>query len=248
MLELGSMAEEVKRRVPTAFIKATAFASLSEAELEDIASLFRLRRFDQGEFLFHEDNPARTYYLIARGQVKVLQTSAEGYEVILHVLGPGELVGALPTLGEGNYPASTVAMSGVTAFAISSDDFEGVLSRYPQVTRNLLRFATRVIQNAHRKLRELATERVERRIARTLTRLVSQLGRASEEGIVIDTPLSRQDLAEMTGTTLFTVSRTLKGWERRGILRARRKQVIITNPHALVTIGEDLPERERQAP
>ena len=105
----------------------------------------------------------------------------------------------------------------------------------------MLRFATRVVQTSHNKIRELSTERVERRIARALSRLASQLGRQTEEGILLDFPLSRQDLAEMTGTTVFTVSRTLKAWERLEILQLGRERIVIAAPHELITIGEDLP-------
>jgi CRP-like cAMP-binding protein len=97
-----------------------------------------------------------------------------------------------------------------------------------------------VLQASHEKLREMATERVEQRIARTLARLANQIGKQTEAGILIDAPLTRQDLAEMTGTTVFTVSRTLKSWEREGILQVGREKVTITNPHRLVVLGEDL--------
>ncbi|HLF29060.1 MAG TPA: Crp/Fnr family transcriptional regulator [Anaerolineae bacterium] len=223
------------------FNQAEVFRGLAAAQLAEIAARFSARTFERGALLFLEGDPAQTYYLIAAGQLKILQTSAEGNEVILHLLGPGELVGALPTLGEGAYPASASALSDVTVFAISAADFEGILSRYPAVARNLLRFAARQLQATHHRLRELATERVERRIARTLSRLAAQIGRRESEGIVLDTPLSRQSLAELTGTTLFTASRVLKEWERRGILRVGREQVTILQPHALTVIAEDLP-------
>jgi CRP-like cAMP-binding protein len=91
------------------------------------------------------------------------------------------------------------------------------------------------------RYRELATEKVERRIARTLLRLAAQSGRRVAEGVLIDIPLTRQDIAQMTGTTLFTVSRTLSEWERQGLLSVGRERVVIREPHALVKIAEDLP-------
>ncbi len=123
----------------------------------------------------------------------------------------------------------------------TAEQFQDILEAYPRITKNLLSFATRVVQTSHKKIRELATERVERRIARALSRLASQLGRETEKGILLDFPLSRQDLAEMTGTTLFTVSRTLKEWERQEILLLGRERIVITAPHQLISIGEDLP-------
>jgi CRP-like cAMP-binding protein len=162
-------------------------------------------------------------------------------EVILHMLGPGELVGAFPTLGKGTYPASAQAFTDLVAYSISSEAFDDILENHNVVAVNLLRFSTRVLQASLGKLREMATERVEQRIARTLARLANQIGRQTEAGILIDVPLTRQDLAEMAGTTMFTISRTLKSWEREGILKVSREKVTITDPHRLVVLGEDFP-------
>ncbi len=227
--------------IHTIFSRANFFADLTEEDLARIATRFKKRIFKRDTFLFIEGESAKTYYLVAEGQVKILQTSAEGFDVILHILGPGELIGALPTIETATYPASAQTLNEVVAFAIPASDFEEILHDYPAVALNLLKFSARVLQTSLNKIREMATERVERRIARTLARLANQMGRETKEGILIDVPLSRQDLAEMTGTTIFTVSRTLKEWERAGILRAGRQKVIVTDPHRLVSIGEDLP-------
>jgi CRP-like cAMP-binding protein len=232
---------EEERSTPQAFSHAKVFSNLSKETLADIAKRFKAREYQRGDILFIEGEPARTYFIIGEGQVKVFQSSADGFEVILHVLGPGELVGALPTLGEGTYPASAQAFTDLVAYSISSEAFDLIIDEHHIVAANLLRFATRVLQASHEKLREMATERVEQRIARTLARLANQIGRQTEAGILIDVPLTRQDLAEMTGTTLFTVSRTLKAWERQGILKVGREKVTITDPHRLVVFGEDLP-------
>jgi CRP-like cAMP-binding protein len=226
--------------VHPALANAPIFAGLSDMDREAIAGVFRLRRFPRDTALFLEGDPAEVYYLLAEGQVKVVQTSAEGVEVILHLLGPGDLLGALPNLDEGTYPASAIALTEVDAYAVSPLDFEAILKRYPAAALTLLRFAASHLRSTHARLRELATERAERRIARTLSRLAGQIGQRTERGVVLNAPLSRQDLAEMAGTTLFTVSRTLKDWERRGIVIAGRGQLTILNTHALMAIGEDL--------
>jgi CRP-like cAMP-binding protein len=227
--------------VPAIFSRADFFAGLTEEDLAHIVTRFKKRAFDRDSFLFLEGEQAKTFYLIAEGQVKILQTSAEGFDVIMHILGSGELIGALPTIETGTYPASAQALSEVIAFSIPASDFNEILHAYPAATLNLLRFSARVLQTSLQKIREMSTERVERRIARTLARLANQMGCETKEGILVDAPLTRQDLAEMTGTTIFTVSRTLKEWERDGILHVGRQRVIITDPHRLVSIGEDLP-------
>jgi CRP-like cAMP-binding protein len=228
-------------RLHPAFLQVNIFEGLSSPEVEAISRHFRIKSLDDNTFLFHEDEEAATFYLLLEGQVKIQQSTAEGFEVILHILGPGNIIGALPSLGEGTYPASALTLGKVLIASTHAEVFHDILEQYPRMTKNLLRFATRVVQTSHKKIRELATERVERCIARALSRLASQLGIQTEEGILLDFPLSRQDLAEMTGTTVFTVSRTLKEWERLGILQLGRERIIILAPHQLIAIGEDLP-------
>jgi CRP-like cAMP-binding protein len=223
------------------FAQAPVFAGLGESELALIAAQFRPLRRQRDDLLLLEGSPAEVYYLIAEGRVKIIQASADGEEVILHILGPGELVGALPNLNDGTYPASAAALGDVLVYAISPDEFEVILRRHPAVAINLLHFAAAKLRSAHDRLRELTTERVERRIARTLTRLARQIGRKTEAGVLLDARLSRQDLAELSGTSLFTVSRTLKDWERRGLVEAGRERIVVRDSHGLMRLAEDLP-------
>lgn len=232
----------------TTLARAPLFAGLRPPDLADLAARFQPRSFSRHATLFHEGHPAHAYYLIADGRVKIVQTSADGVEVILHLLGPGELVGALPNLDDSTYPGSAIALDDVAALAITPDDFEAILERHPRVAINLLHFAAGKLRGAHQRLRELTTERAERRIARTLSRLAAQVGRRVEAGILLDTPLSRQALAELSGTSLFTVSRTLKEWERQGLLLAGRERVVIVDTHALVTLADDLPPAAHRPP
>ena len=97
------------------------------------------------------------------------------------------------------------------------------------------------MQELQERYRELATERVAQRVARAILRLARQTGRRVEGGVLLDLALSRQDLAELTGTTLFTISRTLSEWEQQGLVEVGRERVLIKSPHGLVVIAEDLP-------
>lgn len=228
--------------VPEAFREAELFRGLSDEDLAQVARWFKKATYATDETILLQGAPAEAFYLVAEGKVKVVQTSVEGLEVLLHVFEPGGVIGALPTVGEDTYPATAITLEPVVAYFVTADDFDAFLLDYPRVGRNLLKFATRMLQSAHRRLREMATERVERRIARTLARLAQQLGAEREGEIEIEAPLSRQDLADMSGTTLYTVSRTLKAWEREGLLRSQRKRITILRPHKLVVLAEDLPE------
>ncbi len=103
---------------------------------------------------------------------------------------------------------------------------------------NALQTVGQRLQDAHTRIRELSTEEVERRVAHALLRLVRQAGRKTEEGILIDFPVTRQDLAEMTGTTLHTVSRVMTGWESKGLVASGRKKVVVKDAHGLHVLAE----------
>lgn len=114
------------------------------------------------------------------------------------------------------------------------------METHPRVALNTIHHLAQRVQELQQRNLELATERVERRIAHVLLRLVRASGRKAETGILIDFPLSRQDIAEMSGTTLYTVSRTLNAWQQKGLVEIGRERVLICNPHGLVAIAEDL--------
>lgn len=156
----------------TAFAKSELFSRLDRPAQRSISNYFRQRSYAPDEILFHQDQPAKVFHLVAEGRVKVVQSSAEGLEIILHIFAPGGIIGALPTLGEGLYPASAIAMDSSRTYAIGAAEFDRILVDHPPITINLLKFASKMLQTAHNRLREMATERVERRIAQTLTRLL----------------------------------------------------------------------------
>jgi CRP-like cAMP-binding protein len=120
------------------------------------------------------------------------------------------------------------------------------MEQSPRIALNALRIMSGQIRGFQSTVKDLSTKRVEQRVARAVLRLARESGRNIEEGILIDLPLSRQDLAEMTGTTLFSVSRMLKDWEKQGLIMSQRQRVIITYPHGLVTIAEDLPHGSQE--
>jgi CRP-like cAMP-binding protein len=94
------------------------------------------------------------------------------------------------------------------------------------------------LQEANARIRELSTEAVERRIAHAILRLVNQAGRKTPKGIEIDFPVTREDIAEMAGTTLHTVSRVMSGWQQQGMVALGRKRVTVTDAHRLFILAE----------
>jgi len=138
------------------------------------------------------------------------------------------------------YPVSAQAAEDSTALVWPKRRMMEFVQDEPRMAMNAISLMAAHVQEFQDRFRQMATERVERRLARTLLRLAGQSGRKIPEGVLIDLPLTRQDLAEMTGTTLYTVSRTLKYWEEQGLVISARERVVIVFPHGLVRIAEDL--------
>jgi len=223
--------------------RAPIFGGLESRELEEVLAAARERRVEDGEAVFREGEPAGWFCVVADGRLKLTQLGADGNEVILRFVGPGEATAALAIFEGAEYPVTARSVGPTTVLEWERATVQTMLSRHPALAVATVRLLSERLREVQERFRELATERVARRVARALLRLVRQAGRKVEGGVLIDLPLSRQDLAKMTGTTLFTVSRILSEWEARGILQSGRERVTVTNPHGLVAIAEDLPEQ-----
>jgi CRP/FNR family transcriptional regulator, nitrogen oxide reductase regulator len=222
--------------------RSTLFSGLDDAALGEIAEEARLRRVHDGGYFFHQGEPATVLYVLTEGRVKASQVTPEGHGVLLRVIGPGETFGAVAALGDAVHPATAQADGECAALGWTGDVISALMERHPRLALNALRFLAGRLQEFQDRFRELATQRVERRIAHALLRLMRQMGRPTDAGILLDLPLSRQEIAEMSGTTLFTVSRTLSAWENRGLVESGRERVLISKPEALEAIAEELPE------
>ncbi len=201
-----------------------------------------LRSIEEGEFFFFQGDPATYFYVLITGRAKLLQTSPAGQQVNLRTLNEWQMFGALGAVREdAAYPATAQALEPSTALAIESSFLKEMMATRPYLNINLMQLMTGYIMEMQERYRELATERVERRIALTVLRLAAQIGKRTDAGeMTVELPLSRQDVAEASGTTIFTVSRVLADWERRGLVEAGRERIVIRNPHGLVQISEGL--------
>jgi len=223
-----------------ALVGLPVFAGLNERELGRVVEAARRRKLDKDDTLFEQGDPPEAFFLLLSGRLKVGQVTPEGRHVIVRYIGPREMAGCVAVCGGLSYPGTAVAVEDSWVLAWSRMAVARLTERYPIIALNVMRIMGSRMQELQQRLREMQTERVERRIAHALARLAGQAGRRSESGVEIDFPLSRQDLAEMTGTTLHTVSRTLSAWEGQGILDLGRQRVTIVKPHAVVAIAGDL--------
>ena len=220
--------------------RSSLFRGADTAALEAALEVASRRQVKRGAFFFHQGEQAESFYVIIEGQVRLSQLTPDGHQVIIHFMGPGDGMGIIVVLSNTIYPLSAEVVADCLTLRWNYDATIRLMERFPVLALNGLRLVADRFQDLQDRYRELATERVERRVARALLRLVRQTGRRSEGGVLIDLPLTRQDLGEMTGTTLYTVSRILSSWEQRGIIKAGRR-IVVYKPHELVTIAEDLP-------
>ncbi len=197
------------------------------------------RRLDRKQVLFHAGEPAEALFVIESGRLKLTQLSADGQEVLVRFVGPGEICAGVAALEGSNYPVTAQAVEPVRALVLTREALRELCARYPQIQTNILRAITGHLEDSMTRARELATERVAQRVARTLQRLAEQSGRPVDGGVLVAHPLSRQELAEMAGTTLFTVSRLLSQWEAEGIVEAGREKVMIRSLRRLADLAEE---------
>ncbi len=215
------------------------FAGLDTTAIADFSASSALHRIAGQAFLFMEDQPATMFCILAEGRVRLSKLSESGQQVVVRIARPADAIGIIAAIPHAVYPLSAQAILPSIALVWDQATLKELLARHPLLAARALNvIAERFIELQDQYL-ERATERVERRIANTLLRLANQLGRRVEQGILLDLPLSRQDIAEMSGTTLYTASRTLSRWEQQGIVVSIREQVIISAPHQLVAIAND---------
>ncbi len=219
-----------------------AFAGLTRDELQELLQRARVQKLEKGTALFEQGDEANRFFMLADGRLKVTQVTPDGHQVVVRYIGPGDMFGCVAVTGQQSYPGTASAAIDSTVVAWSAVEASELVEKHPKFGAHILRMMSGRVQEAHARMREMATERVERRVARALLRLAREAGRRTEAGIEIAMPLSRQDVAEMTGTTLYTVSRLLSAWEQDGLVEAGRQRVVIIKPHALVKIAEDLPD------
>ena len=221
--------------------QSNLFHGADPGVLEQALALGFLRSVEQGGFFFMQGDPASHAYVLVLGLVKMLQITPGGQQITLRMMTPGQTYGGIAMLNpQAGYPATAQAVENSAALAWDTVRLRELAQREPSISLNTMQLMHGYILELQERQKALVTERVEQRIARILLKLAAESGRKVQEGVLIDMPLSRQDVAEMSGTTLYTVSRTLTEWERAGLLKIGRERVIIREPHGLVRIADDL--------
>lgn len=214
--------------------------NLNDHEYDDVLANGRFAEISKGEFFFHQGEEAANLYIITEGRVKLSQVTPSGDQIIVNYFGPGEGLGIIVALCKMEYPLSAEAVTNCTAVSWRREAMRQLSRQHPQIAINGMEMIANRFVQLQTQFVDLSTQRVEQRVARALMRLVRQFGKRIEGGVLIDMPLSRQDLAEMTGTNLYNVSRILSKWERAGWVASKRQRVVLSRAHELVALAEDL--------
>lgn len=218
------------------------FEGLDFKALADVAAAAGSIEKERSEVFFRQGQAAHSLFVITQGRVKVTQITPEGHQIVVRYAGKSEMFGCVPVYGGKEYPATATAVTACKALAWNRSVFDQLMKRHPRIAVNALEILGEELAHLRLRYQELVTKEVEQRVARALVRLVHQAGRKVEGGVLIAFPLSRQDLAELTGTTLHTVSRILRSWEKAGVVASGRQRISVRQPHALVAIAENLDE------
>lgn len=218
-------------------MRSRVFDGLTDAERAHWLSRSATAALKRGATLARQGEPARQFYLVESGFLKVLQLTAEGTELIVRFVAAGEPFGGVVALGNAPYPVSATVAQPSVVRSWTREVMTELLTQTPQVRVNIMREMATHMTDALTRVRELTTARVGPRLAHTLLRLSRQCGQPCPEGVLIAQPLTRQELADLTGTTLYTVSRTLTKWESMGLIASRKRLLVIRSLHKLELVS-----------
>ena len=214
------------------------FAGLSERDWEKVIDLFSERQYQKDDYIFLEGEAPEALYIIKTGKVKVLRHSTDGKDVVLRVGGAGHLLGTVAVFDGGGYPGTAQVIEECTALVIARNDCLTLVNRYPVFALAVISDLGSRLRSSAEQIRSLAVERVEQRIARVLLKLAETAGSDLPEGRVIEMPLTRQDIADMTGTTVETAIRVMSKFRRLELIKTRRGKVVLVELAALQEISE----------
>jgi CRP-like cAMP-binding protein len=224
---------------PPGALQLPGLAGIRALDQEKILARGRRTRLESGKLLFRQGDPARYCYLVTSGRLKLVKLHEQGKEAVIRYISPGELTAAIAVFKQKDYPLSAQTIGRTQAVGWDRPTIVALMFEYPALALNMLQVAIERLDELQTRYLELSAEQVQQRLARALLRIMKHSGRRTDQGILIDFPLSRQELADYTGTTLYTVSRTLSTWEKLGWVSSGRERITITDPHTLVKFSED---------
>lgn len=224
-------------RPPIPFDAIPVLSGLGPEDRRALEPLCELASFEKGAALFSEGDPADRIHFLFVGRAKIVKAARER-DIILEILGPGEPVGAVAAFERKPFPASAVALEPCGVVSIPEREFFALLEKRPEITRKLLAGLTLRLMTLNRRLADL-TGSVEFRIARLFATLAERTGRKRAEGVFVPLQLSRQDIAELVGTTVETAIRVMSRWQKESLVETEKSGFLLRDPAALRRIAPE---------
>ena len=208
---------------------------LDEDIARDLLRQAKRRHFAENSVLFQAGQPARTVHVLVSGVAQLVQSTPRGSRVVVKYVGPGEIFGS-PALFDRFYPVDAVTVTECEELQWPAPMLRAIVDRHPQVALNMIRDLEMRLREMEDRIRDLSGEPVEHRLVHAVLKLVDRFGRPVPEGVEIPFPISRQDLADLIGSTLPTVSRTLRNWEMQRQIKRYRLRLVIADVEAVTRI------------
>ena len=225
--------------VPQALAAIELFRGLPASALATVAACARVRRLPKDLRIFNQGDDGVRAHAVIEGGVRIAQSGSDGAQVIIRFIGPGEMFGTVALFTDGCYPADAITLADTLEASWSEAELIELIHRHPQIGINVIRIIGKRLQEVQERVRELATHRAERRVAHAMLRLARQAGHGTVDGMAIEFPLRRKDVADIAGTTLHTASRILTAWEKAGFLITHNQRLTIRQLSEILRISED---------
>jgi CRP/FNR family transcriptional regulator len=213
------------------------FRRLRPPERAHVQAVAHLKRFERGDLIFAEGDAADAFMTIVEGRAKVFKTTPSGKEIILEIFGAGDPLGAVAVYEHLPLPASALALEATSCLTIARADFFQLLEQHPALVRGLLSGMTFRLAELTRRLAEMTGTRVEARLARLFLKLADRLGAPERGGTFVAMPLARQELADLTGTTIETSIRVMSRWQKDDLVRTEKDGFVIVDRQTLEEIA-----------
>ena len=214
------------------------FAGIPARDVESLAAVALEEAHRARAYIFMEGDAPHWFYLVRSGHVKIVRHSRTGKDVVLEFLGPGEIFGGVAVIEKRSYPASAQATEPTVVLKIPADSMIALAERHPAFIKEMALMIGRRLRAAHDSVASLAVDPVEARLAATLLRLAKREGTRSDRGVSLPFHLTRQSLADMTGTTVETTIRILSRWLREGLLGEDGDRLVLTDWEGLSALAE----------
>jgi CRP/FNR family transcriptional regulator, cyclic AMP receptor protein len=221
--------------VPAQMARSPVIGALPAAVLEQLATAMQRRLYKRGQVIFHQDDPGASVHVIESGRIKVVLASPDGEELLLRVLGEGELFGELALLDGRPRSATVIALEDTVTHVLERSSFLDFLRHHPDAALDLCRALAELIRRLTEQVEDLALLDVPRRLERKLLELADAHGESTPQGVRIDVRLTQSELASMIGTSRASVNHYLAALEARGIIRRDGQRIILRRPEALST-------------